>query len=98
MEVELTPSNRGHAGEAEMRSLMVVVPDEVVDRAAPSREGEERTDMQTFVVHGAKEALDFAIGLGRVRPQQMVSDPVGGTGLLEARPARGMKCVAHGEG
>ena len=77
MEVELTPFNRGHAGETEMRSFMIVVPDEIVDGATPSCERKERADMETFVVDGAEEALDLPIRLRGVGAQQVMADSQG---------------------
>src|SRR5687768_16498850 len=98
MEVELTPFYRRHAGQTEVRSLVIVVPDELIHRAAPRREREERAYVQALVVDGAKEALDFAVGLRRVRPEQVMSDPHRGTGLLESGAARRMQRVTHREG
>ena len=52
-----------------MRSLMVVVPDKIVDGAAPRSKREERPHVETLVVDGAKEAFDLAVRLRGIGTQ-----------------------------
>ena len=76
---------------------MVVIPDEILHGSAAGCEGEERSHMEAFVVDRAKEALDFTVRLRRIGPQEMMRNTETLTGLLKARPAIGMKRVAHRE-
>ena len=55
-----------------MRSLMVVIPDEFLDGSAARRKGDQRSNVKAFVIDRAKEPLDFAVGLRRIRPKQMM--------------------------
>lgn len=81
-----------------MRSLMIVVPDEFLHRSAARRKRKERPDVEAFVIDGAKKAFDLAIRLGRVRPQEVMANVVGGAHLLKARQPRRVPGVAHREG
>jgi hypothetical protein len=63
-----------------------------------SLEGEERPDVEAFVVDGPKEAFDLAVGLRRVRTEQVMGDAHRATGLLKARLAIGVLRMPHGEG
>ena len=81
-----------------MRSLMIVVPDEFLHRSAARRKRKERSDVEAFVVDGAKEPFDFAIRLGRVRTQEVMADVVGGAHLLKAGQARSVPGVTHRKG
>ena len=81
-----------------MRSLMVVVPHEILDGSTAGREGKQLTHMQAFIVDRSEEALDLAVGLGRVRPQQVVANVMGRADLLEARQAVRVMGMSHGEG
>ena len=81
-----------------MRSLMIVVPDEFLHRSAARCKGEERPDVEAFVINGAKETFDFAVRLRRVRPQQVMADVVGSTHLLKARQPRRVPRVPHRKG
>ena len=47
-----------------MRSLMIVGPDKLLDGATPGREGEERPDVETFVIDGAKNRSTFPFDCG----------------------------------
>jgi hypothetical protein len=57
-----------------MRSLMIVAPHEFLDGAAPRVEGQQRPDVEVFVVNRPKEALNVAIRLRRVGPQDEMPD------------------------
>src|SRR5688500_2739768 len=80
-----------------MRTFMIVVPDELVDRPGARGEGKQWVDVEALVVNGPKEPFDFAIRLGRIRPQQVMANVVGGTHLLKAGEPRRVKGIAHGE-
>jgi hypothetical protein len=73
---------------------MVVIPDEFLHRSAPCCEGEEPSYVKAFVINGPEEALDFAVGLGRIGSKQMMRNPQALTGLLKPCQAVGVKRVA----
>ena len=58
-----------------MRSFVIVVPHKAVDGAIAGAECEQRLDVETLVVDRPEEALDLAVGLRRVGPQQVMGDP-----------------------
>ena len=70
-----------------MRSLMVVIPDEVLDGSAPRPEREERPDVEAFIIDRTKEPLDFAVRLRCIRPQQIVTDAQRGAHVFESASA-----------
>src|SRR5262245_17270839 len=57
-----------------MRSLMIVVPDEILDGSASCCKRKERADIEAFIVDRTEEALDFAIRLWRVRFEDVVAN------------------------
>ncbi|OLB23909.1 MAG: hypothetical protein AUH15_02265 [Acidobacteriales bacterium 13_2_20CM_55_8] len=82
--------------QAEMRPLVIVVPEKLLDRTTASVEGKQPTAVQTFVVDGTKETFDFAVALRGIGPKQTVRQAVqdlfeklgGGTaGLLGRDPS-----------
>ena len=77
---------------------MIVVPDEILHGAVASRKGEERSNVQTFVIDCAKEPLDFAVGLRRVRAEQVMPNAKGRTDLLKAGQTVGVERMAHRKG
>ena len=97
VEIQLTTAHRRHATEAQMRSFVIVVPDEIVDGAAPCGKREKGPHVETFVVDGPKEALDFPVRLRRIGTEQMVHNAGALTGLLKARQPLGVERVAHRE-
>src|SRR6185436_21189842 len=81
-----------------MRSLMVVVPDEVLNGPAPRGKREERPDVEAFVVNRPKEPLDFAIRLWRVRFEYVMANVERRTHLLKTCQAIRVMGVAHRKG
>src|SRR5688500_2950669 len=81
-----------------MRSLVIVVPDEIVDGAASRGKREEGTHMEAFVVDGANKSRDFAVGMSRIRTQEMVRDPEALTVLLKSGQAIVVEGMPHRKG
>ena len=73
MEVEIPALNWGQTSQAEMRPLVIVIPEELLDRATASVEGKQAA-VQTFVVDGTKETFDFAVALRCVGTKQTMLD------------------------
>ncbi len=80
-----------------MRPFMIVEPDEGFHSTEPMRKGPAALQRETFIVDGAKEAFDLAIGLGPTRPQQMMRDAQAPAGLLKAGQAIGVLGITHRE-
>ena len=80
-----------------MRSFVIAVPNKSFDGSAARGECKQRADVEAFVVDGAKEALDFAIGLRRVGPEHVMPNAERGADLLKSRQPLSMMRVAHGE-
>lgn len=80
-----------------MRSFMVVVPDEILNRSAARREGEERANVKAFVIHSSEEPLDFAIRLRGVRPEHVMADAQGGARLLKSGQPLTVQRMTHRE-
>src|SRR5690242_20242231 len=78
-----------------MRSLMVVVPDKLLDSTTAGAERKQRPYVQALVIDGSKEPFDFAIRLWRVGPQQVMRDAAGRADLLEASQAISVQRMAH---
>ena len=53
-----------------MRPFMIVEPDEGVHGTEPMRKGPAALQREAFIVDGAEEAFDLAIGLGPTRPSR----------------------------
>ena len=70
-----------------MRSLMVVVPNKLLDGPATCGEGKQRPDVETFVVDCAKEALDFPVRLRRVGAEHVMPDVEVRTYLHQSWPS-----------
>lgn len=81
-----------------MSSLVVVVPEESIDSPGACVEGKETTDVEAFVVDGAKEAFHFPIALWCVGSEKSMANAVGLEGLLEPAAASWMGGLDHGEG
>src|SRR5918993_858781 len=80
-----------------MRSFMVIEPDEVVHGAASRGEGEERSDVQAFVIDRAEKPFDLPVRLRRVRTKQMMTNTESGAGLLKPRQPLVVKRMSHRE-
>ena len=81
-----------------MRSLMVVVPNKLLDRSTASGKCKQRPDVEAFVIDGAKETLDFAVRLRRVRAEYMMPDIERRADLLEPRQPLRVERMAHRKG
>jgi hypothetical protein len=79
------------AAEAEVGTFRVVVPDELVQRCGAVRIGPERRDIEAFLEHGAKEALNLAVGLWPIGSGTAVAEfrlgAAGAPGVRDERAA-----------
>ena len=80
-----------------MRSLVIVVPQELLQSAIAGFEGKKPAAIEAFVVDGAKEAFDFAIALRGIGAEQAVFDAQAVAELLKTGLALAMKGELHRE-
>src|SRR4029453_4042220 len=84
-----------HAAEAEMRSLMVVVPNKLLDPPTASGGNKQRPDAGGFVFVCARNTLDLAGRLRRVRAEYVMPDIERRADLLEPRQPLRVESMAH---
>ena len=80
-----------------MGSLVVVVPEELVEGSGSCAEGEELLNVEAFVIHRTEESFDLAVAFRGVGTKEAMSDTQGLEGLLEATAASRVGCFVHGE-